>query len=76
MVQGRNLVGHHRRGALPVLRELGRGDGHVYEARHAVVGRRLAIKVLTTCARGSSAERFFHEATRRGARATCNRAGA
>ncbi|MCC6748760.1 MAG: protein kinase [Deltaproteobacteria bacterium] len=52
-----------------LLRVIGRGAmGTVYEARHLVLGRRLAVKVLNPDAGTATLrERFFHEARAAGA---------
>ncbi len=52
-----------------ILREIGSGSmGAVYEARHTVLGRRLAVKVLKTdCSNPRLKERFFNEARAAGA---------
>jgi serine/threonine protein kinase len=58
------LIGSVLDGRYEVLREIGQGSmGAVFEGRHAVLGRRLAIKVLRQDAKNPShRERFFHEA--------------
>ena len=52
-----------------VVREVGHGAmGTVYEARHPLIGRRFAIKVLhRSCSTPSQRERFLHEARAAGA---------
>jgi eukaryotic-like serine/threonine-protein kinase len=64
-----DLVGTTLAERYHVLREIGRGAmGTVYEARHTVIGRRFAVKVLRqSCASTAQRERFFHEARAAGA---------
>ncbi len=52
-----------------ILREMGSGSmGAVYEARHTVLGRRLAVKVLKQeCSNERLKKRFFNEARAAGA---------
>jgi serine/threonine-protein kinase len=59
-----SLVGATLDGRYSVVREIGRGAmGTVYEARHPLIGRRFAIKVLRrSCATAAQRERFLHEA--------------
>jgi serine/threonine protein kinase len=64
-----DLVGTTLAERYHVLREIGHGAmGTVYEARHTVIGRRFAVKVLKqSCAGAAQRERFFHEARAAGA---------
>jgi len=66
---GASLVGATLGERYVVTRELGRGAmGTVYEARHVVISRRFAIKVLKhSCSTAVQRERFFHEARSAGA---------
>ena len=56
-------------GKYQILREMGSGSmGSVYEARHMVLGRRLAVKVLKQeCSNERLKKRFFNEARAAGA---------
>lgn len=56
---GQTLADRYR-----VLREVGQGAmGRVFEAQHALLGKRLAVKVLATaCDDQRARARFFHEA--------------
>jgi serine/threonine protein kinase len=66
---GASLIGATLGERYVVTREMGRGAmGTVYEARHAVISRRFAIKVLKqSCSTAVQRERFFHEARAAGA---------
>jgi serine/threonine protein kinase len=63
------LVGSTLDQRYKVIREIGRGAmGTVYEARHPVIGRRFALKVLRrSCGTAAQRERFLHEARAAGA---------
>ncbi|MCA9671189.1 MAG: serine/threonine protein kinase [Myxococcales bacterium] len=62
--EGHNLEGAVLAGRYKIRSQIGKGAmGTVYDARHAVLGRRLAVKVLHhSCSKASVRERFFHEA--------------
>ena len=67
--QETNLVGTTLGERYEVLREIGEGSmGSVFEAKHAVLGRRLALKVLKQdCSNPKLKKRFFNEARAAGA---------